>query len=81
MWIEKEGIYMLKSIKNQLIISSIASLLFIIFIFLIYDNTDISRFITNIFIFITISSVFNTGLLTQKYLYSKDPASNGKHTY
>lgn len=66
---------MLKSVRNQLILSSFVSLLFIIYTYLNFNySTRISDLIANIFIFITLASVFNTGLLTQKYLHSKNVA-------
>lgn len=67
---------MFKSVKVQLIISALTSFLFIIYTYLNFNYpTGISDFITNLFVFITLASVFNTGLLTQKYLYSKDVSS------
>ena len=67
---------MFKSVKVQLIISALTSFLFIIYTYLNFNySTRISDLITNLFVFITLASVFNTGLLTQKYLYSKDVSS------
>lgn len=64
---------MFKSLKMQLILSSTASILFIIYTFININNPDlkISELIENLFYFITVFSVFNTGLLTQKYIQSK----------
>ncbi|KQL50567.1 hypothetical protein AN964_23230 [Heyndrickxia shackletonii] len=64
---------MIKSVKNQLILSVITSLLFIVFTFMNFNNSyQISNLIVNLFILITIVSVFNTGILTQKYIQSKE---------
>lgn len=64
---------MIKSAENQLILSVITSLLFIVFTFMNFNNSyQISNLIVNIFILITIASVFNTGILTQKYIQSKE---------
>ena len=64
---------MFKSLKMQLILSSTASILFIIYTFININNPDlkISKLIENLFYFATVFSVFNTGLLTQKYIQSK----------
>lgn len=64
---------MVKSLKGQFILSSLVSLLFIIYTFLNFNSlNNVSNFITNLFLFITLASVFNTGLLTQKILSPKN---------
>lgn len=64
---------MFKSIKTQLIISSITSIIFIIYTYINFNisNLKISDMMANLFIFVTLASVFNTGILTQKYAQEK----------
>lgn len=70
---------MLKSAKSQFILSSIVSTLFIIYTYFNFNNPNrISDLIANLFIFVTLASVFNTGLLMQKYLSSKNEALEDK---
>lgn len=68
---------MFQSLKSRLILSSSTSMLFIIFIFIIFNSQiQISNSMINLFVGITLASVFNTGILTQKYLQSKNITIN-----
>ena len=63
--------YMLKSVKSKLVLSFITSLLFIIYTFLNFNHSYTSTLIANVFLFVTLASVFNTGILIQQYMYAK----------
>ncbi|KGR76510.1 hypothetical protein CD33_06470 [Ureibacillus sinduriensis BLB-1 = JCM 15800] len=63
---------MFKSIKSRFILSCVTSLLFISLIFILFNSpVQISNTQVNIYIFVTLASVFNTGIQAQKYLQSK----------
>lgn len=62
---------MLKSVKSKLVLSVITSLLFTIYTILNFTYSYTSNLIANVFLLVTLASVFNTGILIQQYMYSK----------
>lgn len=68
----KGVLVMFKSLKSRFILSCVTSLLFIIFIFIVFNSSvQISNTQVNIYILVTLASVFNAGIQAQKYLQSK----------
>lgn len=62
---------MIKSVKGQFVLHVITAILFVISSLLHFINLGNPSFISILFYFIMISSVFNAGLATEKYLKSK----------
>ncbi|MGG0655769.1 hypothetical protein [Rummeliibacillus pycnus] len=62
---------MIKSLKGQLILSLFVSGCSIYLIFSRFELNDGNRFVQIIFFFALILNIFNSGLLTQKYMHSK----------
>lgn len=65
---------MIKSIKRQLIFSIITASLFVIasFSFIEFTEKEGFLFAPIVYFFIMIFTVYNAGLLTQKYIQSKN---------
>ena len=57
---------MIKSLKGQLIVSIFVA---IGFVYINFSSIEFTR--GNIFFFIMVSSVFNAGLLTEKYIQTR----------
>ncbi|SES28528.1 hypothetical protein SAMN04487944_1355 [Gracilibacillus ureilyticus] len=65
---------MIKSVKGQFVLSLLVAISFIYLSFSNIEFTGEERFTINqiLFYFIMITSVFNAGLMTQKYLQFKE---------
>ncbi|UOQ48999.1 hypothetical protein MUN88_02345 [Gracilibacillus caseinilyticus] len=65
---------MIKSIKGQFILSLLVALCFVYHSFSYIEFTGEERFLFNriLFFFIMISSIFNAGLFTQKYIQARN---------
>ncbi|RJS61138.1 hypothetical protein CJ483_14675 [Bacillus sp. PK3_68] len=66
---------MVKSIKGQLILSILVSIGFMYTVFSYIEFTEEGRFSKILFYFVLISSVYNTGMLTEKYLQQRKKKS------
>ncbi|WP_416150289.1 hypothetical protein ACM26V_04710 [Salipaludibacillus sp. HK11] len=65
---------MIKSVKGQFIITLITAVLFVFHIFV--NVIELSGFIDILFYFIMVFSVYNAGLLTQKYIQTDKAKKN-----
>ncbi|KON69229.1 hypothetical protein ACFTQL_13845 [Peribacillus butanolivorans] len=64
---------MIKSLKGQWILTTVVAMCFIYFTFSYFEFNDEEGFLLSrmLFFIAMISSVFNAGMLTQKYIQSK----------
>lgn len=63
---------MIKSLKWQLIVSLLVSLAFIYFIISNIEFINGDKFVQIIFFIVMVVSIYNSGVLTQKFIQSKE---------
>ncbi|WP_102691928.1 hypothetical protein [Rummeliibacillus pycnus] len=63
---------MIKSLKWQLIVSLLVSLAFIYFIISNIKFINGDKFVQIIFFIVMVVSIYNSGVLTQKFIQSKE---------